>query len=96
MNIIQKPILTEKFTKMGEKMSRYGFIVDKGANKIEIRRAIEELYNVSIISVNTIVNKGKAKSRFTKTGVSAGRTNTVKKAIVTLQKGDAIDFYSNI
>lgn len=96
MDILKKPIVTEKMTGLGEKLNRYGFIVDKRANKIEIKKAVEEMYDVTVDSVNTINYGGKAKSRYTKTGIIAGKTGSYKKAIVTLVDGDVIDFYSNI
>jgi len=96
MTVIIKPIITEKMTALGEKLNRYGFMVDRKANKLQIIQAIKELYGVEVTSVNTMVFSGKNKSRFTKTGVISGRTNTYKKAIVTLAKGETIDFYSNI
>jgi len=94
--IIFRPIVTEKLTSMGEKLNRYGFVVDKTANKLQIRKAIEELYGVTVADVNTLRYSGKSKSRNTKAGVISGRKNASKKAIVTLAKGDKIDFYSNI
>ncbi len=96
MDILKKPIVTEKMTGLGEKLNRYGFIVDKRANKIEIKKAVEEMYDVRVDAVNTIIYGGKAKSRYTKTGVITGKTTSFKKAIVTLADGDNIDFYSNI
>ena len=96
MTVILKPIITEKMTQLGEKLNRYGFMVDRRANKLQIKTAIKELYGVDVESVNTMVFSGKNKSRFTKTGVISGRTNAYKKAIVTLAKGETIDFYSNI
>lgn len=96
MNILIKPILTEKITAEGEKFNRYGFIVDPRANKLQIRSAVESMYGVVVESVNTINYMGKAKSRFTKAGLLSGRTNKYKKAIVTLSGSDKIDFYSNI
>jgi large subunit ribosomal protein L23 len=96
MTVIIKPIITEKMTQMGEKLNRYGFMVDKKANKLQIAQAIKDLYGVEVASVNTMVFSGKTKSRFTKSGVISGRTNTKKKAIITLAKGETIDFYSNI
>jgi large subunit ribosomal protein L23 len=83
-------------TQMGEKLNRYGFKVDKRANKLQIAQAIKDLYGVEVAAVNTMVFSGKNKSRFTKSGVLSGRTNTYKKAIITLAKGETIDFYSNI
>lgn len=96
MGILQKPIITEKMTIQGEKLNRYGFIVAEGANKIQIKKAVEELYNVTVESVNTMRYGGKSKSRYTKTGIQRGKANSFKKAIVTLKEGDNIDFYSNI
>ena len=96
MNILIKPIVTEKLTNQAEKYSRYGFVVDKRANKLQIKKAIEELYNVKVSSVNTLRYGGKAKSRFTKSGVLSGNTSSSKRAIITLDKGETIDFYSNI
>lgn len=96
MDILLKPIVTEKMTAQGENLNRFGFMVDKRANKIQIKQAVEEMYGVTVESVNTMVYAGKSKSRFTKTGVIQGRTNSFKKAIVTLAEGDTIDFYSNI
>ena len=96
MTVIIKPIITEKMTHLGEKLNRYGFMVDRRANKLQIMQAIKDLYGVDVASVNTMIFSGKNKSRFTKSGVSSGRSNTYKKAIVTLAKGETIDFYSNI
>ncbi len=96
MNIIIKPVITEKMTAVGEKMNRYGFIVHKKANKLQIKKAVKELYGVDVDTVNTMNYSGKKKSRFTKAGAITGRTNAYKKAIVTLAEGETIDFYSNI
>jgi large subunit ribosomal protein L23 len=96
MKVIIKPIVTEKMTELGEKLNRYGFVVDKRANKLQIKDAVEELYSVTVTEVNTMVYGGKTKSRYTKSGVITGRTNSYKKAIVTLAEGENIDFYSNI
>lgn len=94
--ILFRPIVTEKLTAMGEKLNRYGFIVDKRANKIEIKSAIEKMYGVSVAAVNTITYAGKIKSRNTKSGVIKGQRNSFKKAIITVNEGEKIDFYSNI
>jgi large subunit ribosomal protein L23 len=96
MEILLKPIITEKMTAQSEKLNRFGFIVDIDANKIQIKKAVEKMYNVTVESVNTIRYAGKNKSRYTKTGILKGSTNAFKKAIVTLKEGDTIDFYSNI
>jgi large subunit ribosomal protein L23 len=96
MNILLKPIVTEKMTSQGDKFNRYGFIVARNANKIEIKKAVEDLYGVTVESVNTLRYGGKIKTRYTKSGVMAGKSAATKKAIVTLAEGNTIDFYSNI
>lgn len=96
MAIIIRPIVTEKMTGMGEKYNRYGFAVTPDANKEQIKKAVEELYNVTVVSVNTMMKVGKLKSRYTKSGLIQGRAAKYKKALVTLKEGDTIDFYSNI
>jgi len=96
MNILIKPIVTEKMTAQGEDFNRYGFVVAKDANKLQIKQAVEELYEVKVAEVNTMRYAGKRKQRFTKSGVSMGRTPAYKKAVVTLAEGEVIDFYSNI
>ena len=96
MGIIIKPIVTEKLTAQGEKLTRYGFIVHRKANKLQIKDAVEKLYNVSVASVNTANYHGKRKSRYTKSGILSGRANHYKKAYITLAGEDKIDFYANI
>lgn len=96
MIIIKKPVITEKMTAISEKLHRYAFVVDKRANKLQIKQAVQDLYGVQVESVNTINYEGKLKSRYTKTGAVNGRRNSFKKAIVTLAKGETIDFFSNI
>ena len=96
MIIIKKPVITEKMTAISEKLNKYAFIVDKRANKLQIKQAVQDLYGVQVESVNTINYEGKLKSRYTKTGVISGRRDAFKKAIVTLAKGETIDFFCNI
>ncbi len=96
MNILIKPVTTEKMVAIGEKLNRFGFIVDKRANKIQIKEEIEFIYNVTVTDVNTMRYSGKRKVRYSRTGVLAGKTSSYKKAVVTLAEGDTIDFYSNI
>ena len=96
MGIIVKPLVTEKMTAITEKLNRFGFIVRPEANKLEIKKEVETLYNVTVVEVNTMRYDGKNKSRYTRSGIINGRTNAFKKAIVTLKEGDTIDFYSNI
>jgi large subunit ribosomal protein L23 len=96
MEILRKPLLTEKVTQLTEKLNRYAFIVDPRANKIQIKAAIEKMYGVNITDVNTMRYVGKMKSRNTKAGAVSGRSAAYKKAIITLKDGETIDFYSNI
>jgi large subunit ribosomal protein L23 len=83
-------------TALTDKLNRFGFVVRPEANKLEIKREVEALYNVTVVAVNTVRYSGKNKSRYTKAGLIQGRTNAYKKAVVTLKDGDTIDFYSNI
>ena len=96
MSIIKKPVITEKMTNQSEKYNRFAFVVDRKANKIEIKKAVEEMYDVAVDSVRTMLCIGKKRVRGTKSGMIVGKTATYKKAIVTLTEGDSIDFYSNI
>ncbi|MBN1987408.1 MAG: 50S ribosomal protein L23 [Prolixibacteraceae bacterium] len=96
MEILIKPLVTEKMTELGDRFNRYGFVVDRRATKPQIKKAVETLYNVSVESVNTMIYGGKIKSRYTKGGIITGKTASYKKAVVTLAEGDSIDFYSNI
>lgn len=96
MEILIKPIITEKMTAQGEKLNRYGFVVARTANKVEIRNAVEKMYNVKVAAVNTQQYNGKIKTRNTTRGVAIGRVNRGKKAIVTLKEGETIDFYASI
>jgi large subunit ribosomal protein L23 len=97
MGIIIKPIITEKQTIITEKKpNRVGFRVSPDANKLQIKKAIEDMYNVVVEDVNTMNYAGKRKNRYTKSGIISGRQAAFKKAIVTLKEGDTIDFFSNI
>jgi len=95
MSVLKKPLVTEKVSALNEK-GKYGFVVEAGANKVEIKQAIEKQYNVNVVSVNTMNIMGKKKVRYTKAGVLSGRKQNTKKAIVTLASGEVIDFYSNV
>ena len=96
MEILKKPILTEKASLLTEKLNRFTFKADHRANKLEIKNAIEKMYGVTIEAINTMVVVGKVKSRNTKAGITSGRAAKYKKAVVTLKDGETIDFYSNI
>ena len=97
MAFIVKPLVTEKMNQITEKKSnRYGFIVRPEADKIEIKKEVEKLYNVTVKDVNTMRYAGKRSSRYTRAGLIRGQKNAYKKAIVTLNEGEPIDFYSNI
>jgi large subunit ribosomal protein L23 len=93
--ILLHPLITEKVTKLGEK-SIYGFVVAPTANKIEIKRQVETFYSVKVEDVNTMRYAGKKIHRYGKRGLNQGREAAYKKAIVTLQKGDVIDFYAEV
>ena len=94
--ILIKPILTEKANAQQEKLKRYAFKVNRKANKLEIKKAVEDFYGVSVVDVNTLVAPGKNKTRFTKAGFIKGVRPAYKKALVTLAEGDTIDLYANI
>jgi large subunit ribosomal protein L23 len=96
MSVLIKPLITEKMTELSEKRGQYGFVVDRKANKVEIRKAVETQYNVTVTSVNTMIYAGKSKKRFTKSAILDGRKSHFKKAMVTVAEGDIIDFYANI
>lgn len=96
MNILIKPIITEKASKAAEDRNVFTFQVNPKANKIEIRKAVEAAYGVSVEKVRTMNVRPDRKTRYTKTGVQTGKTNAYKKAIVQVAEGDTIDFYSNI
>lgn len=94
--ILLKPIVTEKSTRQSEKLNRYGFVVNKNANKLQIKKAVEKMYGVTVKEVNTMIKPGKARQRYTKRGALRGIKPGYKKAYVTLAEGDSIDFYSSI
>ena len=96
MSIIIKPIITEKITKEGEVFNRFGFIVDKKANKIQIKNAVEAAYGISVVEVNTMNYRADRSTKYTKSGIINGKTNAYKKAMVQVQEGETIDFYNNI
>lgn len=96
MNILIKPIITEKATNDSELFNRYAFVVDKNANKIEIKNAVESAYGVSITSVRTLNYPVQRNTKFTKKGLVTGMKGSYKKAIVQLAEGDSIDFYNNL
>ena len=97
MSIIIKPVISEKMTAITDKQpERCAFRVSPKANKIEIKNAVEKMYNVKVVDVNTIKVTPKLKTRYTKGGIISGRAAAYKKAVVTLEKGQSIDFFSNI
>lgn len=95
MAVLIRPLVTEKFSAMNEH-GKYGFVVDKAANKVQIKKEVERIYGVTVEDVNTMIHPGKSKSRYTKSGVISGSTPMYKKAIVKVADGDIIDFYSEI
>lgn len=95
--ILIRPLLTEKITALQDQgVNVYGFVVSKNANKIDIANAVEKKFNVKVNNVRTVIRKGKTKTQFTRSGRFTGRTATLKKAYVTLEKGQKIDFFENI
>ena len=96
MSIIIKPIITEKVTKEGELSNRFGFVVNKKANKIQIKNAVEAAYGVSVVGVNTMNVRPDRSTKYTKSGLIHGKTNAFKKAIVQVKEGETIDFYNNV
>src|SRR5947207_15624266 len=95
-DVLIKPILSEKANAQQDKLRRYAFRVAKKANKLEIKRAVEEFYGVTVVDVNTTTNPGKNKTRYTKPGFISGQKPAVKHAFVTVAQGDTIDLYANI
>ena len=96
MEILKKPLITEKASALSEKEGKYTFLVEKKANKVEIKKAIEKMYGVNVEEVNTAIIASKPKNRNTKTQVISGRKPSYKKAIVKVAKGEVIDFYNEI
>jgi large subunit ribosomal protein L23 len=94
--VLIKPILTEKANSQQESLRRYAFRVSRRANKLEIKKAVEEFYGVNVVDVNTVVVPGKNKTRYTKKGFTKGQKQAYKKAMVTVAEGENIDLYSNI
>ncbi len=95
-DVLIRPLITEKLTGQSEKLHRYGFVVTIEANKIDIKKAVEQMYGVTVTDVNTNIRPNKLKTRYTKSGQTKGMTGKMKKAYVTLAAGEAIDFYANI
>lgn len=94
--VLIKPILTEKANAQQEKLNRYAFKVARKANKLEIKKAIEEFYGATVVDINTAVVPGKDKTRYTKAGFIKGRKPAYKKALVTVAEGTTIDLYANV
>lgn len=96
MSIIIKPIITEKITKEGEVFNRFGFVVDRKANKVQIKKAVEAAYGITVVTVNTMNYRADRTTKYTKSGLISGKTSAYKKAIVQVKEGETIDFYNNI
>ena len=94
--ILIKPILTEKANAQQESLRRFAFKVNRKANKLEIKKAIETFYGVTVVDVNTSVIPGKNKTRFTKAGFIQGRKPAYKKALITVAEGETIDLYGAV
>ena len=96
MNVILKPIITEKATNDSELRNRYTFLVKKNANKVEIKNAVQERYNVTVSKVRTQIYGPERRTKYTKSGIQNSKSVVRKKAIVQLLEGDSIDFYNNL
>ena len=96
MDVLIKPIITEKATSASELRNCYSFLVNNKANKVEIKKAVELAYGVSVNKVRTLNYGPERKTKYTKTGIQFGKTNATKKAVVQVVEGDVIDFYSNL
>jgi large subunit ribosomal protein L23 len=96
MDILIKPVITEKAENLSETRNQYTFIVDKTANKIEIKKEVEKLYNVNVVAVNTNRMPGKIKMKGTKSGYQVGRKPSYKKAVITIETGEVLDIYKNV
>ena len=94
--ILISPLISEKMNNLNTKLNKVGFLVSKDSNKIQIKKEVEKMYGVTVTSVDTAVVPGKAKTRYTKKGMSRGMKSSYKKAYVTLAKGENIDFYANV
>lgn len=94
--ILIKPVITEKADALAEDQNKYTFVVNKVANKIEIKKAVEDLYNVEVAKVNTMIMPSKSKNRNTKTSIIHGRVSGYKKAVITLAEGETINFFGDI
>ncbi len=96
MEVLKKPLITEKASALSEKSGKYTFLVDKKANKVEIKKAVEKMYGVNVEEVNTLVMPSKPKNRNTKKAVISGRKGSYKKAVIKIASGETIDFYNEI
>ena len=96
MSVIIKPIVTEKLTKDGEVFNRFGFIVEKTANKVQIKKAVETAFGITVVAVRTMNCRADRSVKYTKSGLISGKTNAYKKAVVQVKEGESIDFYTNI
>ena len=96
MNILLKPVITEKATADSELNNRFTFLVETDANKVQIKKAVEKTYGVSVDKVRTMRYGAERRIRYTKTGIQRGKSARTKKAIVQLIEGDTIDFYNKL
>ncbi|MBK8626256.1 MAG: 50S ribosomal protein L23 [Saprospiraceae bacterium] len=94
-SILIKPIISEKSEKLTSKGNQYTFVVDKKANKLEIKKAVESMFTTNVVAVNTVIVPAKLKSRNTRSGVVRGSISAYKKAYVTLAEGEELDIYGS-
>ncbi len=95
MNILFKPIITEKASLISERLNQYTFLVNVKSNKVQIKKAIEDMYGVKVDKILTINYGSERKKRYTKKGIQNGKSKSIKKAIVKVSEGEKIDFYDN-
>ena len=94
MSVIIKPIISEKANYLTDLRGTYSFLVDTKANKIQIKKAVEDAYGVKVAEVNTMIYAPKVSSKYTKKGLQVGKTNKLKKAVVKLVEGEVIDIFA--
>jgi len=94
--ILLKPVITEKSGDLMDNRNQYVFVVNKDANKLEIKKAVEDTYSVTVDAVNTMIMPKKVRSRMTRAGLLRGRVSSFKKAVVTLPEGEMINFYGEV
>ncbi|WP_370897430.1 50S ribosomal protein L23 [Chryseobacterium gossypii] len=94
MSVIIKPVISEKANYLTDLRGAYSFLVDTKANKIQIKKAVEEAFGVKVADVRTMIYAPKVSAKYTKKGLQVGKTNKLKKAVITLAEGEVIDIFA--